>query len=807
MNNGLHNNSFNGNGMRMMPPINPLPVQERRINIYDYLQIILRGKWIILAAFLTIFTASAYYTWTRPYVYEARAKVIITTKSNDAASSLFKGMGKAEERNIKNELEVMKSFPLLLSTAEDLLEQKYTDTENKRKVLPIVANASQPGLSREDVLRSIAAQLSEMLQLTPIRESDVVEVMVRTNDAEEAAAIANIYALSYQYDNEQNSRLNARRVREFLEGQVQRTRDTLLRVESDQRAYMSGNKAVSMDEQSRNIIQKMSDFDSKFSEAKIDAESKRKLLSELQRNLKDVEPEFSNNLASAAMPYIESLQREIAALEVERDKIISERPVVASKVWYDNMINDNERQLTELRAKLRVKTEELRKSKLASLPVSSQRGSGNTIGTDMLSETKRKIFDISMELNAEEARVNALQQARGEAEGEFQRIPAQMIELAKLERASGAAAKLNDLLTEKLNEATISEQSVFGNVRIFEKALINSVPVSPNRPLNLLLGAIVGLGIGIALVVFRSLSDTTIRTPEELENRGFTVLAAIPKIPADLTASDAKQLLKKDEGAEFYDSMPPDKLLSSHLISHANPKSPIAESYRSVRTSIQFAAADKDVKTVLILSSVPQEGKSTTSTNIAITLAQAGNKTVFIDCDLRRPVAHNTFNIGKEPGLVNALVGKSSIHDVVRPSGINNLDIITSGPIPPNPSELLGSRKMKEVLAELAETYDFIILDTPPIVAVTDAVILAGVVDAYVLVTRANVTQIEIIQKSREAMERASHKFLGVVLNDFDVSNTYGSYYKYYRYYKYYNYYGDVAEGTGNTNKKEKVKA
>ncbi|MES2764685.1 MAG: polysaccharide biosynthesis tyrosine autokinase [Bacteroidota bacterium] len=815
MNNGFTNGSNGPSkpaGNMQMHQFAPPPVQERRINIYDYIQIILRGKWIILAAFLTIFVASAYYTWTRPSVYEAKSKMIISSKQNDAMS-IFKGMGGTEERGIKNELEVMKSFPLLVKTAELLLDRKYIDTNSKAEVLPIITHKDKRNAdlrkSHYDTLMSVASQLGSIIQLSPVRDADVVEVTTRTNHPVEAAIIANTFVESYQTDNEENSRSNARRLRTFLEEQAGHTKDTLLRAESQQQSYMSANKAVQVDEQSAAIIAKLSDFDSKYNEARINAESTKKVLNEYQSRLKEVEPEFSDNLAAAANPYIESLQMQIAQLEVQKDFIIAEKPTVGSQVWLNNTMKDNERQLAELRNKLRIKTEEVRKSKLGSLPINVGNGKdGSTTSAQGLQGLKQKIFELGIQGQSEEARMRALETARNQAEGDFSRIPGQMIDLAKLQRKTSGAVKLNDLLTEKLSEATIAEQSVFGNVRIFEPAMANPNPVSPNRPMNLLLGALVGLGIGIGLVVFRSLSDTTIRTPEELENRGLTVLAAIPKIPADLTASDAKQLLKKDEGVEFYDSMPPDKILPSHLISHANPKSPIAESYRSVRTSIQFAATDKDVKVVLISSSVPQEGKSTTSTNIAITLAQSGNRTVIVDCDLRRPVAHNTFNIGKEPGLVNALVGKSSILEVARPTGIKNLDVITSGPIPPNPSELLGSRKMKELLAELSEHYDSIILDTPPIVAVTDAVILAGIADAYILVTRANVTQIEIIQKSREAMERASNKFLGVVLNDFDVSNTYGSYYKYYRYYKYYNYYGDNAEATnGDAKKGAKVKA
>lgn len=777
------------------------PIQEQRTEMYDYLSIVMRGKWIILASFLLIVGITIAYTWTRPWVYEARAKMLISTEKGSSASALFMGMMGTEERNIKNEIEVMRSKPLLKATASALRDRRYVD-ESDKTILPIlcfddVKEGMRPK-TLDDTLNAVAGRLNEWLQLSAIRDADVVEVKIRTNNADEAAIIVNTFVSTYQSDNENNNRANARRVKEFLGGQVERTRDTLGKAESELQNYMSANKAVQMDEQSKNIIQKMSDFDSKYNEAKIMSQTVDKTLEEYRRQLKDVEPEFSDNLAASANPYIESLQNEIARLEVRRDLIITKNEVYASKVAYDNAMGQLEQQINDLKTKLRSKTEELRKSKLGSVPVYA--GSSNINGTvsptQALNALKQKIFDLSIQKQAEDSKVSALASARAVAEHDFRRIPSQVIDLARLERSSSSLGKLNDLLSEKLNEATIAEQSVFGNVRVFEPAAAAFVPVSPNRMLNVLVGCVIGLAVGIGLVVARSFMDSTVRNPEELENRGFVVLATIPSIPRDLSVADIQPSLTSENKA-FFESLPPDARVSSHLISHVNPKSPIAENYRSVRTAIQFAAADTHVQTVMVASSVPQEGKSTTSVNIATTLAQAGSKTLWIDCDLRRPVGHTVFHTGKEPGVVNVLVGNRTIEEATRPSGIPNLDIMTSGPIPPNPSELLGSQRMRDLLDELKTRYDNIIIDTPPVVAVTDAVILATLVDAYILVARANTTHMEIVSKSRENIDRVGGRMLGIVLNDFDVTQNYGSYYKYYRYYKYYNYYGEDAQMQG----------
>ncbi len=774
---------------------------QRHTELFDYINVLTRGKWIILITFGIVTAASVVYTWTRPWIYESHAKMLISSEKSANASSLFLGMMGQEERNIKNEVEVMRSKPLLNATARLIRSQRYIP--GTKTLLPIldfddVREKYRPQ-TISDTIEAVAGRLNDGLQLSSIRDADVVEVRMRSTSADEAALIINDFVQTYQSDNENVNRSNARRVREFLGGQVDRTHDTLSRAERDLQTYMSQNRAVQMDEQSKNIIQRMAEFDSKYNESNIMAQTVDRTLQEYRRQLKEVEPEFSDNLAASANPYIESLQNEIARLEVRRDLIITKNEGYASKVAYDNAMGQLEQQITDLKSKLRQKTEELRRSKLGSVPVNvAQGGPGNgTVSPTLaLNALKQKIFELEIQKQAETAKTEALRTARGAAESDFRNIPSRVIDLARLERTSSSLGKLHDLLAEKLNEATIAEQSVFGNVRVFEPAMANLVPVSPNRTLNVGIGCIFGLLLGFGLVIARSFMDSTVRTPEDLENRGFTVLATIPKIPRDISVSDIKASLTA-ENSEFFEKLSPETRVTSHLISHLNPKSPIAENYRSVRTAIQFAAVDKHVQTVMVASSVPQEGKSTTSVNIATTLAQAGNKTLWIDCDLRRPVGQNVFHTTKEPGIVNALVGNCPVEQAIRPSGIRNLDIMTSGPIPPNPSELLGSRRMKELLDDLKTKYDNIIIDTPPVVAVTDAVILATLVDAYILVARAESTHMEIVTKSREAINRVGGRILGIVLNDFDVTNNYGTYYKYYRYYKYYNYYGEDAQLQG----------
>lgn len=216
-----------------------------------------------------------------------------------------------------------------------------------------------------------------------------------------------------------------------------------------------------------------------------------------------------------------------------------------------------------------------------------------------------------------------------------------------------------------------------------------------------------------------------------------------------------------------------------HLITKLNPNSPIAEQYRTVRTNLQFSAVDKELRRILVTSAAPNEGKSITVANLAVAYAQQGKRVLLIDADLRKPTVHYTFRLDNLVGLSTVLVGEGSFLEAVQDTAQENLSTMSSGPIPPNPSELLGSRRMEKFLAEAEEVYDLIIIDSPPVLAVTDAQILANIVDGSLLVIRSGQTEYEAAEKAKEALERSTSKILGTVLNDRTKKGS-NSYYYYY---------------------------
>ncbi len=225
------------------------------------------------------------------------------------------------------------------------------------------------------------------------------------------------------------------------------------------------------------------------------------------------------------------------------------------------------------------------------------------------------------------------------------------------------------------------------------------------------------------------------------------------------------------------------------LISLSDPKSPVSEAYRVLRTNVQFSAIDKPLKSLVITSAGPGEGKSITVCNTAITFAQAGSRVLVIDGDLRKPKIHKIFGLKNRKGLTNILALHEDYHDYVESGPVSNLDILTSGAIPPNPSELLSSRSMKELLGRISEEYDYVLVDSPPVGVVTDASIISTIVDGTVLVVASRQVEAEALRHSRELLDKVNANIIGVVLNKISRSEKGG-------YYYYYYYYGSDSKST-----------
>ena len=301
--------------------------------------------------------------------------------------------------------------------------------------------------------------------------------------------------------------------------------------------------------------------------------------------------------------------------------------------------------------------------------------------------------------------------------------------------------------------------------------------------MNLLLGIIVGLGLGFGITFLLEYFDNSVKSPEEIERFGVPVLGAIPIIELD----EAVRMIKQNGNGKSNGKSSEARMITGRLITHFAPKSPVAEAYRALRTSIQFSRTDGSLKSLVLTSAEPKEGKSTTAINLSIAIAQLGNKVLLVDTDLRRPVIHSIFGLQRSRGLSNYLIGKLTLDEAIFETDIDNLYVLPSGTLPPNPSELLGSVAMKECIKKLKQQFDVIIFDSPPVLAVTDAVVLSSEVDGVVLVIKEGQTNREAAKRCIEILKKIPNRLIGAVLNGLHTNGFHG--YGYYYYY-HYNYYG-----------------
>ena len=335
-------------------------------------------------------------------------------------------------------------------------------------------------------------------------------------------------------------------------------------------------------------------------------------------------------------------------------------------------------------------------------------------------------------------------------------------------------------MSQRLEEARIGEASNLGKIRVIDKAIPNQSPIKPNKLLNIIFGSLVGLGFGILISSMIEVFDGSIKSISQVERRGLVILSLVPAIKTSKEDRKSRKYKQKNKNIDK---------LQRRLITYEDPKSPISESYRSLRTSLMYTKNNDDKSNVILVSSPgPGEGKTTTIANLAITYANLGKKTLLIDSDLRKPVLHNVFNLDKTPGLTSCLIGDSDYKEIINKTDVDNLDLVTSGVIPPNPSELLDSASMKQFIDNVKKDYDIILFDSPPLIAVTDANIILKHVNQFCLVVRAGVTQRGALERVVSLSNQTGVNITGVVMNAMSQEHSYGTGY-YYNYYQYY--YGD----------------
>jgi len=738
---------LNSNGHHLLEP------SMHHLSIHDYLAILYRGRWIIMVSFVAIMLIVLYITYTTPPTYEASTTIMIDEKPG-MGQTIFDMSGFSQQRTlINNQVEILKSRSLAQAVIERLVNSAERDSLRLLRKL-----------GEEHTLVDVMDVLRNSLTISPIRETDLIRIDVVAPTSYEATYLAKAVARSYQEMDRDFSRGEISQVVQFLDEQLQRKEKELKQSEETLKNFLEREKIASLNDEATQIVEQGAEFESMYKGILIDLEVARKRLEYLKDQLGQSKATLEAEIARVSSPLVLKLRQEMA--EIER----------TIAVYLSQGVPENDLQVQREKEKLAViknkLTHEIRQLVVDGLPPD-----------DPLSQAQDlvlKVLTVETEMTALKARADALQRVVESYSNKLEALPDKNVQLARLERNRKVDENLYMMMREKYEESRITKAGQIGKVRILDEAIRQNTPISPNKKINLILGILMGLGVGVGVTFLREYLDTSVRRIEDLKSLGISILGAIPKFES-LVKNGFSDIGSRRNGNE----VAPKELT---LITHISPKSPVSEAYRTLRTNLHFSESNETLQTYLVTSAGPGDGKSTTIANLAIVTSLQGTRTLLVDSDLRRPVLHKFFGLEKHRGLTNVLIGKSTLDDAIQRTDVKNLDVLTSGILPPNPAELLGSKRMQELVAEMKSRYDLVLFDAPPLIPVTDAAVLSQELDGVLLVAKAAQTHRPALERVVELLHNVRTRVLGILLNNVGREHTYGSYYYYY-YYQYY--YGE----------------
>jgi capsular exopolysaccharide synthesis family protein len=380
-------------------------------------------------------------------------------------------------------------------------------------------------------------------------------------------------------------------------------------------------------------------------------------------------------------------------------------------------------------------------------------------------EARRVVNSLKNEYQIAVAKEESLKKALALQKQETLALNKKAVQFGVLKRQAESSRQLYELLVKRFKETSLTEEMKTGNIRVIDRAEVPGYPVRPRKQRNILLAMVVGLFFGIGMAFLLEYLDNTIKLPEEVTDfLRVPYLGPVPAFPMDGSLNE----------------------MPSRLISVHSPKSNASEAYRGLRTRLLLSSADTKLRVIMIAGAGPFEGKTITSANLAVTMARSHQPVLLIDGDMRRPDLHKIFRIPHNKGLSGILAGTDTPEDAIVETSVEGLHLLPVGSIPPNPAELIGSKTMERFITGLKEKFEIIIIDTPPLTAVTDAVALSQYVDGVMLVSRTGITPRRVVKNCIEQLQAVNANILGVVLNGVSTGKD-----RYYYSPYYYGYYGE----------------
>jgi polysaccharide biosynthesis transport protein len=720
-----------------------LPGQDSALR--EYLRVLIKRKWLVFSCLAIIFGVVALATMRSTRIYDAVGSIAIN--KTDPAILNLKDSGNNgaadyyDPTDLDTEVRILKSDLLALQVIKQLNLDKQPEFggagEGPSDALSLTTDALQPDSEKTTALLD---GFKGGLRVALVPNTRIIEIHYRSPDKNLAANVVNTLINTYIEQNFKTRFESTMQASDWLSKQLV---DLQMKVETSQEKlvqYQKQHEILGIDEKQNITTSKLDELNKELTSAESDRMERESVYRLVQSGDPDTAAAAATSAGAgnASSGLMEKMREQQADLKIQIAQLSTQFGTSYPKVV------QLDTQLKEVDAQLQ----------LEMTKVVSRVRSGY-------------LAALQHETMLRQALDNQKQQAN--------KLNESAIEYSVLKRDVESYRTLYENLMEKLKEAAVTSGLRSNNIRSVDKARIPTYPSEPNVPRNLTFALALGLSTGIGLAFLLEGIDNTVRTPEQAQ--AISALPSLGMIPLG-SKSGVEAAAKRLTVASSREAV--------ELVTQSRPQSQMAESYRALRTSLLLTSLGGPPKVILITSALPQEGKTTTSINTAIVLAQKGTRVLLIDADLRRPSIHKTLGMGPKTGLSNVLTGNATLQQgVVRSNILPTLFVLTAGTPPPNPAELLASSNMKDILAELREQYDHIIVDTPPTLSVTDAVVMSTRADAVVLVIRSGQTTKQALRRARDLLMQVNARVAGVLLNAVDLTSP-----DYYYYYEYQGKYG-----------------
>ena len=710
----------------------------REPHLYDYLLILRKHQWLILAFLLTVVTIVSIATFRMPPVYIATARIEIDRENSNILP--FQGtdpydMFVDSENYIETQSKILQSETLGMQTIRTVGlagRPEFGGSPSETLASGSLANQKRPP--------ELGAFLGS-LGVKRVPNSRLLDVSFESTDPQLASRVVNAHIENFIEQNFRSRYEATTQASSWLANQLNELKIKVEKSEDARIAYERQNQIWTIDEKQNITTQRLSDLNKELTDAQSERMKKEAVYQMAKSGSLEAIPASRDNTV------LQSLLQKRNELDAQYAEALSQ-------------YGPNFPRVQRLQAQMK---------ELDQLIEREKKNIVNQIESDFRSSRQRELLFLE-----------ALDKQKGEANQMAERL----VQYNILKREAETNKQLYEGLLTKLKEASIASGLRSSNIRVVDPAMMPATPARPSKSRNIGLALLVGLVGGIGLALLREYMDNTVKTPDDIET--LSRLPSLAVVPAFTTmnGNGRKPRLLKSSGKNGREGR-------VELVSHHLPKSQMSEAFRALRTSLLLSQAEHPPQVILVTSALPREGKTTAAANLAVTLAQLGDRTVLVDADLRKPGVGRALSLGdgKYAGLSSYLAGVSSLELVTIPHpAIENLAAIPTGPLPPNPADLLSSHKLTEAIAELRKKFKFIVMDSPPVMAATDAVIVSAQADGVLLVVRSGETPKEAFTRTRDLLTSVKCHLLGVILNAVDSSAP--DYYYSYRYYPYSYGYG-----------------